>query len=60
MYRPGARRTDPARVVGAKPAIFARWVFDLLGALPGDEFVDVFPGSGGIARAWDLYAGASR
>ena len=60
VYRPGARRTDPARVVGAKPAIFARWVFDLLGALPGDEFVDVFPGSGGIARAWDLYAGASR
>ena len=60
VYRPGARRTDPARVIGAKPAIFARWIFDLLGALPGDEFVDVFPGSGGIARAWELFAGASR
>lgn len=52
-----ARRTDPARVVGAKPAVFARWVFDLLGALPGDELVDLFPGSGAIGRAWAVYAG---
>jgi hypothetical protein len=30
--------------------------------LPGDELVDLFPGSGGIGRAWRLYtsAGASR
>jgi hypothetical protein len=49
------RRADPARVVGAKPAAFAYWLFDLLGALPGDELVDVFPGSGGIARAWEAY-----
>jgi hypothetical protein len=53
-----ARRTDPGQLVGAKPARFARWMFDLLGALPGDELVDVFPGSGGIGRAWDLYASA--
>lgn len=60
MYRPGVRTTDPGRVIGAKPAVFARWVFDLLGALPGDDFVDVFPGSGGIALAWSMYsAGAS-
>lgn len=60
VYRPGVRTTDPGRVIGAKPAVFARWVFDLLGALPGDDFVDVFPGSGGIALAWSLYsAGAS-
>lgn len=55
IYAAGVRRTDPNRVIGAKPAVFARWVFDLLGALPGDEFVDVFPGSGGVGRAWDLY-----
>lgn len=59
VYRPGARTTDPGRVVGAKPAVFIRWVFDLLGALPGDEFVDVFPGSGGVGRAWEMYAGAT-
>lgn len=44
------------RVVGAKPAVFAWWLFDLLGALPGDRLDDLFPGSGGIARAWDLYS----
>jgi hypothetical protein len=56
------RTTDPRRVVGAKPAAFCWWVFDLLGALPGDELVDLFPGSGGIGRAWRLYtsAGESR
>lgn len=49
------RMTDPGRVVGAKPAAFCWWLFDLLGALPGDELVDLFPGSGGVARAWALY-----
>lgn len=47
------RTTDPARVIGAKPAAFCYWLFDLLGALPGDLFVDAFPGSGGVARAWE-------
>lgn len=49
------RTTDPLRVIGTKPAAFIWWLFDLLGALPGDEFVDLFPGSGGIARAWVIY-----
>jgi hypothetical protein len=31
------RTTDPRQVIGAKPAAFCWWVFDLLGALPGDE-----------------------
>ena len=57
VYRPGNRTTDPGRVVGSKPAVFIRWVFDLLGAQPGDQFTDVFPGSGGVTRAWDLYTG---
>lgn len=56
VYRAGVRRTDPDRVIGAKPAVFARWVFDLLGALPGDHFIDVFPGSGGMSRAWLAYS----
>jgi len=49
------RRTDPDHVIGAKPARFARWLFDLLGAEPGDELIDMFPGSGGISRAWLAY-----
>lgn len=52
-----ARTTDPGRVIGAKPAAFARWVFELLGAEAGDELVDLFPGSGGIGRAWSIYTG---
>ena len=51
------RLTDPERVVGAKPAVFCRWVFDLLGALPHDDFTDVYPGSGGVLRAWHAYTG---
>lgn len=57
-YRPGVRRTDPARVVGAKPAQFIRWMFDLLGAEPQDTLDDLFPGSGGVARAWGIFTGA--
>ena len=53
-YRQGSRLTDPNRVIGAKPAAFCYWMFDLLGALPGDEFVDLFAGSGGVARAWSV------
>lgn len=60
IYRPGVRLTDPARVVGAKPAVFIRWMFDLLGAEPQDDFTDLFPGSGGVMRAWDLFSGAER
>lgn len=59
-YRPGVRTTDPARVVGAKPAVFCRWVFELLAAQPQDAFTDVFPGSGGVMRAWQMYAGTER
>jgi len=46
------RTTDPRRVIGAKPAAFASWVFQLLAARQGDELDDLFPGSGGIGRAW--------
>lgn len=53
VYVSRPRLTDPDRVIGAKPAAFCWWLFDLLGALPGDELVDLFPGAGTIGRAWD-------
>lgn len=39
---------------GAKPREFLRWVFEVfaLGEHPDDEFVDLFPGSGAVTRAW--------
>lgn len=47
--------TLPTRVIGAKPAAFCRWVFDLLGALAGDTLDDLFPGSGAVTRAWAAF-----
>ncbi|OHV39689.1 hypothetical protein BBK14_13540 [Parafrankia soli] len=47
--------TLPGRVIGTKPAAFARWIFQLLGAAPGDSLDDLFPGSGAITRAWHAY-----
>lgn len=54
-YTSRPRMTDPARVIGAKPAAFAYWMFRLLGARIGDTLDDIYPGSGGIARAWAHY-----
>jgi len=55
-----ARTTDPNRVIGAKPSDFCGWVFRMMGALPGDSFDDLFPGSGGVERAWRAYSTAAR
>ena len=38
-------------IPGSKPAGFNRWVLGLLGYEPGDELVDLFPGTGGMGRA---------
>ena len=51
------RLSDVDRVIGAKPAAFCSWMFQLIGARAGDSFTDLFPGSGGVGRAWTLYAG---
>ena len=42
-------------LTGAKPEVFSAWMFGLLGATAGDEFVDLFPGTGGVMRAWESY-----
>ena len=36
---------------GVKPPAFCEWLFDLLGVEPGDEFVDMFPGTGAVSAA---------
>lgn len=57
--RPGKRdwlAAQPARgggtLIGRKPAAFCCWMFDMLGALPGDSLDDLFPGTGIVGRAW--------
>lgn len=53
-----ARRRAPGSIVGTKPPEFCHWLFDLLGAGPGDELVDLYPGSGAVARAWRQWTAA--
>ncbi len=43
-------------LTGAKPRGFCRWVFDLLGAKPGDTLDDLFPGTGAVGAAWAEWA----
>lgn len=51
----GRQHSHPGALVGMKPAPFAAWMFGQLGALRGDALADIFPGSGAITRAWNLY-----
>lgn len=40
---------------GAKPEGFCVWLFDVLNMEAADEFVDLFPGSGAVSRAWEAW-----
>ncbi|MEB8637972.1 hypothetical protein P4H32_30385 [Bacillus cereus] len=42
-------------LVGAKPELFAYWIFDALNLQKGDEFHDIFPGTGVMMRCWEEY-----
>ena len=42
---------------GVKPDRFSYWLFELLAMESGDEFVDLFPGSGAVMRAWQRWKG---
>lgn len=48
-----ARQRSRANPGEGKPEPFCFWLFDVLGAQPGDELADLFPGSGNVTRAWD-------
>jgi hypothetical protein len=52
----GRFRRFPGAMVGMKPPAFAVWVFEVLGASRGDVFVDLFPGSGAVSLAWELFS----
>lgn len=44
-------------LVGAKPAQFCFWLFNLLGARSGDELYDLFPGTGIVTKCWESWQG---
>jgi hypothetical protein len=39
-------------LVGAKPFSFCYWLFKILNCQPGDEFFDLYPGTGAVSDAW--------
>lgn len=43
-------------LVGAKPYDFSIWIFRLLGAEPDDEFIDLYPGTGAVTKAWKSWS----
>jgi hypothetical protein len=40
---------------GVKPDKFSYWLFEVLNMQTGDEFVDMFPGSGAVTSAWEMF-----
>lgn len=44
-------------LTGAKPEAVCHWAFEMLGARPEDDLVDLFPGSGAVTRAWKTWQG---
>lgn len=47
---------QPARfggeLIGRKPIAFCAWMFECLGAAPGDTLDDLFPGTGMVLNCW--------
>lgn len=48
-----ANMTKQKGLMGAKPIKVCYWIFEMLGTLPGDEFFDLYPGTGIVTRAWE-------
>ena len=46
-------------LTGAKPEKVCWWTFELMGAEPGDEFADLFPGTGAVTAAWEAWRNAA-
>jgi hypothetical protein len=42
-------------LTGAKPDQVCFWLFEVLGCDCGDDFHDLFPGSGAVKSAWDIW-----
>jgi hypothetical protein len=55
VANPVAYKAVDGGVIGMKPEKFCRWLFAILGAGPGDELVDLFPGSGAVSKAWERF-----
>jgi hypothetical protein len=50
-----ANATRGRGIAGAKPDAFAFWLFAAAGLRPDDELQDLYPGTGAVSRAWDVW-----
>lgn len=41
---------------GAKPERLCCWLFEVSGLNPDDDFFDLYPGTGAVARAWEIWS----
>lgn len=44
-------------LIGVKPEKVCHWAFECVGARPEDELVDLYPGTGAVTRAWNIWKG---
>jgi len=44
-------------LTGAKPEKVCHWAFEMLGARPDDDLIDLFPGTGAVTMAWQTWRG---
>lgn len=44
-------------LTGAKPEAVCHWAFEMVGARPDDDLVDLFPGTGAVTEAWRTWRG---
>lgn len=42
-------------LTGAKPEKVCHWAFEMVGARPEDELVDLYPGTGAVTKAWGTW-----
>jgi hypothetical protein len=42
-------------LTGAKPEKVCHWAFEMVGAHPDDELVDLYPGTNAVSRAWKTW-----
>ena len=44
-------------LTGAKPEAVCHWAFEMVGAHPDDDLVDIYPGTGAVTKAWATWRG---
>jgi hypothetical protein len=54
-YGVSARERETHGVKGSKPPDFCYWLFGVLDLHPEDSLDDLFPGSGGVGKAWEAW-----